>query len=705
LLLLATTGEASERQVLLLQSLDPGNVTLDYFTGNLRVDIDARAGESITFTQVVVNPSGFVTNPDEAVIGYLQTAYANRREPDLIVAMAGPAAAFAKRHRKRVFPDSPLLIAGADERFLKGIRLGANEAAVAVANDYTFIVEDILQLFPDTSTLFLVTGSGNLGRFWRAVLERDLERFRGRLTFRWSVQMSYGELLRQLSQLPPHSAILHLNFGTDGQDGAYSESRVFADIRGVANAPLFGTQTPQLGHGIVGGRLMSIDELSQATAEAALRILDGVHPRDLPVTIQQPGVPTFDWRQLQRWGVSNARLPPGSVLRFQQPSVWQRYRWGIIAGATAIIAQGLLIAGLLVNRTRRRRAEQSVRESEGRFRVLANSAPVMIRMAGPDMGSTEFNTPWLAFTGRTVAEESGKGWMVNVHHDDLARCVQVYEQAVESREPVRMEYRLRRFDGEYRWLLESWQPRITPDGSLAGFIGSAIDTTDLRAARAALSNLNRRLMEAQEQERRRLARELHDDVSQRMTLLGIELDQLRDTLPADALDARGTVEALNEAISTLGKDIQAISHRLHSSKLDLLGLAAAVGGLCREMSGQRGVTIEYVHENVPSQLPEGVAINVFRILQEAVANILKHADASSCRVVLRGVDQQLRLEVVDDGRGFEINEAVKGRGLGLLSMQERMRLIGGDVTIESEPGVGTRICVSVPLQIMTFSMA
>jgi signal transduction histidine kinase len=182
-----------------------------------------------------------------------------------------------------------------------------------------------------------------------------------------------------------------------------------------------------------------------------------------------------------------------------------------------------------------------------------------------------------------------------------------------------------------------------------------------------------------------------------MTLLGIELDQLRETLPAGALNARLSVESLTASVSTLGKDIQAISHRLHSSKLDLLGLAAAAGSLCREMSGQRGVTIEYVHENLPAKLPEGVAINLFRILQEAVTNILKHADASHCRVVLRGVDDQLRLEVVDDGRGFETTDAASGHGLGLLSMRERARLLDGDVTIESEPGAGTRLCVSVPI--------
>jgi PAS domain S-box-containing protein len=313
------------------------------------------------------------------------------------------------------------------------------------------------------------------------------------------------------------------------------------------------------------------------------------------------------------------------------------------------------------------------------------------------MACTDFNRPWLNFTGRTLHQDSGKGWIEGMHPGDLARCIQVYQQAVERREPFRMEYRLRRFDGEYRWLLESWQPRVTPDGSFIGFIGSAVDVTDLKAARATLSNLNRRLMEAQEQERTRVARELHDDLGQRMVLLGIDLEQLRETLPDGASDVRALVNELNDVVGTLGKDIQAISHRLHSSKLDYLGLAAAAGSFCREVAGQRGVTIDYVHENVPVRLPDDVAINVFRVLQEAVANALKHSGASHYSVTLRAVDEQLQLEVLDDGCGFEVQEALAGRGLGLVSMQERLRLVDGELTVESKPGAGTRICVTVPL--------
>jgi PAS domain S-box-containing protein len=703
LAMLSGSAEARERNVLLLQSLDRGNLTMDYLTGNLRVDVDAGAADPVTFTQFVVNPAGFGASPQQAVIEFLRAAYANRPPPDLIITIGGPAAAFAKEHRRALFPDAPLLLAGVDQRFLSETPLAQNESAVAVANDFTAILEDMLQLFPETSTVFMVIGSGDLGRFWRPEFERDFERFRKRVTFIWSDGLPYSEVLKRAATLPPRSAIFHYYFGTEGQGGAYSEDRVLADFREVANAPVFGTQGSQMGHGIVGGRLMATDELSRASADAAVRILNGASPGSIRTPVQQPGRPVFDWRELQRWGVAAARLPPNSLIRFEPPGVWQRFRWLIVAAASTLLAQTLLIAALVANRVKRRRTEQALRESEERFRLLANAAPVMIWMSGSDMRCTDFNVPWLSFTGRTLAMEQGNGWLDGVHRDDVDRWMQTYEQALQRRAPFRMEYRLRRFDGVYRWILNIGEPRFTPDGSFSGYIGSAIDITELKAARATLSNLNRRLMEAQEQERTRVARELHDDVGQRMTLLSIDLMQLEQILPNPSGEARQRLIGLQGDVAALSKDIQGISHRLHSAKLELLGITVAAGSLCSDVASQRGVTVDYAHENVPAHLPDVVALSLFRVLQEALSNAVKHSGAQHCRVVLHGTPERVDLEVTDDGCGFDVEAAWRGHGLGLISMQERLGLVNGTIVIESKPGAGTTIRASVPVQSRTWS--
>ncbi len=343
-------------------------------------------------------------------------------------------------------------------------------------------------------------------------------------------------------------------------------------------------------------------------------------------------------------------------------------------------------------------AEEALRESEERFRLVANTAPVMIWMAGVDKLCTYFNRTWLEFTGRPLESELGNGWTELVHRDDFQRCMDTYVHAFDHRESFRMEYRLRRHDGEFRWMLDTGVPRFTPDGSFSGYIGSAIDVTDHKHAEEVLSSLNRRLMEAHEEERALIARELHDDIGQRMALLAIELDRLRHDMTEQRGDTRDLVADLHAQTNSLGKDIQAMSHRLHSSKLDYLGIVPAAAAFCREMSDQQHVQIDFRTEGVPGEVAKETALGVYRVLQEAVSNAVKHAGASKVSVTLIGRPDEMTLEVVDQGVGFDTSIATSGQGLGLTSMKERLRLVKGEMSIESGPGAGTTVRARVPLQ-------
>ena len=179
LLLAAPSSEAQSpvRQVLMLQSVDRGNLTLDYFTANFHVDLDQRAGRPVNVVQVVVGPTGFVGAPEQAVVDYVKSTFTDRPKPDLVMTVAGPAALFARKHRQELFPDTPLLFASVDQRFLRDAPLGENEAAVAVTNDFPGLADDILQLLPQTKQVFMVVGSGVLGRFWRRELENQFSAF------------------------------------------------------------------------------------------------------------------------------------------------------------------------------------------------------------------------------------------------------------------------------------------------------------------------------------------------------------------------------------------------------------------------------------------------------------------------------------------------------------------------------------------------
>ena len=182
----------------------------------------------------------------------------------------------------------------------------------------------------------MVIGSGAIGKFWRHRLEEEFSRFQGRLTFVWSDDLSLQEILRRCSTLPENSAIFFLTLGTDATGVAYADERVLADLHATANAPLFSAHDVYLGSGIVGGRLMPIEAITRRMTDSAYRILNGASPSDVKVPPQVPGQPKFDWRELQRWGIPESRLPPGSLVQFRGPTLWSQYSGTVLIVAARI---------------------------------------------------------------------------------------------------------------------------------------------------------------------------------------------------------------------------------------------------------------------------------------------------------------------------------------------------------------------------------
>jgi PAS domain S-box-containing protein len=616
------------------------------------------------------------------------------------------------------------------------------------------------------------------------------------------------------------------------------------------------------------------------------------------------------------------------------------------------IATGLVV---LLYERRRQRALDKLRESEQRFRLLADTAPVLIWMSGTDKLCTYFNKFWLDFTGRSIDAELGNGWADGIHPEDLQRCLDTYSQSFNRRDKFKMEYRLRRHDGEHRWVFDIGVPRYTQEGSFAGYIGSCIDITErMRAEEArfrhaaivestedaiisknldavivnwnagaqrifgyteseavgqpitilippelwdeenqilerlkaggriehyettrvtkagrkvavsliispikdstgrlvgfcklahditerkraeqvlqetnralkaqtavlqsqeellkifvkhvpaavamldrdmrylqvserwcadfgigsteilgrshyelfpdlpdrwkqfhrralegetlraeedrwdrqagttwlrweirpwqgldglpggllifseditrrkqideALSEIPRKLIEAQEQERSRIGRELHDDIGQRLALLNLELQQLHENsliLP----NVRSRIGELQEQISEIAADIQSLSHELHSATLQYLGLARAMRGFCREFGEQQKVEIDFQTHDLPSPVSPDTALCFFRVLQEALHNSAKYSGVPRFEVRLWGTSDEIHLTVVDSGVGFDREATKERRGLGLISMEERLRLVNGRLSVESQPKRGTTVHARVP---------
>jgi PAS domain S-box-containing protein len=369
-----------------------------------------------------------------------------------------------------------------------------------------------------------------------------------------------------------------------------------------------------------------------------------------------------------------------------------------------------LVGEIFTNALARKRADIVLGESEGRFRLMAETTPLMVWMSGPDKRCTYTNKHWLDFTGRPLEQQIGDGWSKGVHPDDLQRCLHTYGEAFDARQAFRMEYRLQRFDGEYRWILDSGVPRFGSDGTFEGYVGSCIDVTDqkqvveslrakeqsLQQTREGLRKLAARLLHAQEEERRRIAREMHDDWTQRLALLGIDLAKLEKHLgtPEKALPL---LLAMQEQLVGLSEDVHALSRQLHPSILDDMGLVEALRSECASFSRREGIAVAYRPEEVPATLPKDVALCVYRVAQEALRNLAKHAAVNEAWVSLSAGASELLLRVRDQGVGFDPAAVRSEPGLGLSSMEERVRLIQAKLSVTSAPGRGTSVEVRVPL--------
>jgi PAS domain S-box-containing protein len=672
----------------------PSNVIVDEI---IRSTLERELGSRLDFYSEFLDTARWPEGEIQiAVHDFLRRRYA-KRKLSLIIAVARPAINFMRIYGDELFPGVPIVAYG-DSDALRDWEPGRPITGTLAKVDLSRTVELILRLQPGTREILVMSGASDSDRWRQSEARRQLDRLEKRVKLTYMDVGSVQDFVRTAAQAPDRTVILFLSMYQDSAGNKLLTHEALARIATEARVPVYNQTATHVGLGIVGGVVFDPAILGRETAHIALRLLQGERLQDLPIQESKSTVPMVDWRQLRRWGLDEKRLPAGTVVRFRETSVWESYKWYIMGGVVLILAETLLIFGLVLHRARAKRAETRLRESEGRFRLVANTAPVMIWTAGTDRKCSYVNKSWLDFTGRPLEAELGDGWLEAVHPDDSNRCLRTYTEAFNRRESFEMHYRVRRKDGEYRWVLDDGVPRFNPDGTFAGYIGSCIDITERKLAEESLATIGRRLIEAHETERTWIARELHDDVNQRMALLAIELDRWNQQLPPSAVELHDHIRHASQRLSDIAEDIQALSHRLHSSKLEYLGLVAAAKSFCKELSEQQKVEIDLSHTAIPRSVAKEISLCLFRVLQETLQNAVKHSGVRHFKVELHGTEGEIQLTVSDLGMGFDPQDAIHRRGLGLISMRERIQLVSGEISIKSQPGGGTTIHARVPLK-------
>jgi hypothetical protein len=363
IILTVTSASAAEpKRVLLLHSYGPQFAPWVFYAGRFREELYKLSPDKIDLYEASLEGARF-QEPDEQrpVIDYLAALFGSKKL-DLIVTIGAPATIFVQKYRTEFFPSVPLLIGGPERRTIDYTKLTPNDAPVAVILDFKQWIESVLQVLPDTKHFAWIVGASPLEKFWTEEFRRVSQPFMHRVSFEWFNDLSFEDMQKRISTLPPHSAAFFVDVRVDAAGVPLDRESVLPKLRAATNAPIFGYVDNYLGQGIVGGPLMSSEALGWRMADAAIRILKGEAPADLKIPILSAGAPQYDWRELQHWNIAENRLPAGSIIRFRESGGWQEFHAQIALVSAVILLQGALISGLLFEHRRRRRAEIQARQ-------------------------------------------------------------------------------------------------------------------------------------------------------------------------------------------------------------------------------------------------------------------------------------------------------------------------------------------------------
>jgi signal transduction histidine kinase len=361
LFVISGVATAEPKRASMLHSFGRDFTPWNEFAKNFRDELHRQSPEPVDIYEESLATARFTAEGEEAELAnYLGVLSANHRL-DLVVSIGAPAARFFQRFRAQLFPSTVMMLTAVQQRLTSVSDLTAHDAVVANSTDLADVVENILRVLPETRNVAVVLGNSPLEKYWLEQLRIAFEPFTNLVEF-WLNEMSFDDILKTAATLPPRSAIYFALMSVDAAGVPYEQDKALSALHAVPNAPIFSQVDAHFGSGIVGGPLMSVQETSRQAASVAVRILAGEAAGDTKTPPIGFGAPKFDWREMQRWGINEDRLPPGSEVQFRPPTMWDQYRLQVSVAFSLLLFQGTMIAGLLFERGRRRRAEIVARD-------------------------------------------------------------------------------------------------------------------------------------------------------------------------------------------------------------------------------------------------------------------------------------------------------------------------------------------------------
>lgn len=647
--------------------------------------------------------------PSQAQIfaDYLRQKYAGK-ELHAVITVYPLALDFLIAERATLFPRVPIV--AAELTSVTAERLEQSPArgfvtATVLGDNAAAVIDTMLRLRPETRRVALVSGTSVNDVYGESVLRGGLRPYAGKLEVIDLTKLSMEETLSRVGSLPADAAVLYESMLRDAAGQDFVPREALSLVSRASKVPVFGVYGSYLGFGIVGGPLVSFEQQGRGAAALALRVLEGEDPMAIPFWGRQAYANAYDWRELKRWNISEKMLPPGSEIRYRVPTFWEEHWAATLGTVSAFLGETLLVVGLLANIQRRRRTQRSLRESEERVRLAVWAARTGLWSMDADSGDI-----WA--TGQTrelfgFGLDEALDWekmLAAVHPADRSHVRLAIERARDLGEEVSLECRLALPDGNVRSVIVRGRLQQNGSGKRTRIMGACADITARKLAEESLRErenelrvLAGRLINNQEEELRRLARELHDDLTQKLAVLAIDAGVLERTMKSEPTAASEALKGLKENLIEVSNEVHNLSRQLHPSILDDLGLLRASEAECDAFFRRTGIDVAFESGNVPRVLPDGVALCLYRVLQEALRNVEKHSKAGEVHVALEGLPQGVALSIRDSGIGFDGRPGERRQGVGLSSMKERVRLVNGTLSTVSEPGRGTEIQVTVPV--------
>ena len=753
----------------------------------------------------------------EALRDFLRQKYAGLRL-DVIIAEGNAPLEFVSRYGAEIFPGVPLVFS-TEEGDLRPI---PNSTGLVFKIDMKSTLELALRLQPNTKRVFVVSGASDFDKFYEQDARQQFREYEERVTITYLPPMTLKDLLQETSRLPKDSIIYFVSMFEDGAGEKYIPVDVLDKLSPAASVTVYCWPEMTIDHGIVGGNLLSEENVAQQTAGLALRVLRGESPDRIPVAKIRPYVNVFNWRQLRRWGISEDRLPPGSIVRFKELTTWEQYKGRIIIVVAIIIFQTLLLASLLVERGRNRRNAHRLARSEERFAKAFKANPQPMSVSTLAEGRyLDVNDSFLRMSGYTRDEVIGhtsnelrnyenpadrkalliepllrsgvvRNFELNFRPKHGAfrtllssaellelggdKCILVASSDITERKELEQE--LQRSEREFSTLVENspdviarldlnlryiyispgleratgiladrfigktvpevaldsydWQSfeatcreaintrqatsrafdfggrhywtRVIPEFAAEGMVESVMtiseDVTDRIRAQQELLQLTGQLFRSQDEERRRIARELHDGTAQNLFGISVNLAKLNQ-LSHDKPEAK---QLINEC-ETLGneslQEIRTLSYLLHPPLLDEAGLVSALKWSVQGFTKRSGIYVD-VFAPAMDRLPGEVELALFRIVQEALTNVRRHSGSGTASIRLEKKPSEVVLEIQDKGRGMPATKKSNKpsdfveMGVGIPGMRQRLVQLGGKLEVSSNSD-GTTIAAVVPL--------